>query len=124
MDPEVITKSIGLVPFRQWKVGDPRTSPKGGALPGDNAKSFWATRLHTEKKISSGEQSLEAFLAEANIRLRQHREFLLGVVAGGGCVEYFVGWFGESSFGATLEPSLLLATADLGVSLGLDIYPG
>ena len=124
IDPAVITDRLCMSPKRQWRVGEQRSTPKGKVLPGINKESFWVVGLHPGARLSSESVSLEQFVAKANSRFVQHREFLRELVSGGGYLEYFIGWFGGENFGASLEPGLMAATADLGIAIGFDVYTG
>ena len=124
IDPKEVTQALGIEPFRSWRVGEPRVSPKGNPLEGVSNESFWACHLHEEKRLYSKDQYLEDFLANLNQRLKPHAKYFEYLVKSGGYIEYFVGWFDGDNVGATLEPSLLKSTADLNIAIGLDIYAG
>jgi len=124
IDPAEVTKKLKLEPFITRKVNEPRVTPKGDPLEGLNEESFWAAKLHDSKRISSAEICLEDYLLELNEQLNPHAAYFKELVSSGGYIEYFVGWFGGSMIGATLEPELLLSTGALNISIGLDIYGG
>lgn len=124
MDPERISAAVGISPFRYWKVGEPRVSPKGLSLPGENRESFWAAALHEERNLSSEQIALEDFLFAACTRFAHLKEFFREVTETGGYVEFFVGWFGPSMFGASFEPKLMREAAELNIAIGLDVYVG
>ncbi|MDB5384929.1 MAG: hypothetical protein JWM11_575 [Planctomycetaceae bacterium] len=124
IDPAVITSRLGVSPKRHRTVGEQRVTTKGVPLPGLNKESFWLATLHSGERLSSESISIEQFLADANGRLTQHREFFRELASSGGYLEYFIGWFGGGNFSATLEPVLMAAIADLGISIGFDVYAG
>ena len=124
MDPERITATVGISPSRQWKVGEPRVLPNGKPLPGVNEKSYWSVKLHEQDKLNSEKILLEEFLLSSCKRFANLQGFFQEVTDSGGQVEFFVGWFGPSMFGASFEPKLLRAAADLNTSIELDIYAG
>lgn len=124
IDPDEVTEVLGTEPFRKWKVGEPRTSPKGTPLEGVTKESFWACHLHDEKRLNSKDQYLEDYLAKLNKRLYPHAKYFESLVNSGGYIEYFIGWFDGDNVGATFEPTLLKSTADLSIAIGLDIYAG
>ncbi|MBX3568687.1 MAG: hypothetical protein KF914_11565 [Rhizobiaceae bacterium] len=45
IDPEDITRALGLASVSALKVGVPRTTPKGAPLEGVCRESYWYTRL-------------------------------------------------------------------------------
>jgi hypothetical protein len=122
IDPEIITRTLGLLPFRTAKAGEPRMAPTGAPLHGTYEHTFWGADLHQGGNLRSTDIFLEDFLTQANSRLIPHAEFLRQLTVEGGYIEYFVGWFG-SYMGATLEPTLMKATVDLGIGIGFDVYP-
>ncbi len=103
-------------------VGENRTTPKGQVLDSINKESFWWVALHEDKYLFSKDIYLEDFLASQNQRLLNSAPYFGKLVSEGGYVEYFVGWFANGQLGATFEPSLLKSTAELNISIGLDIY--
>lgn len=117
-----ITAQLETEPDRAHQVGDDRATPKGKKLPGTYRETLWGLTLHDERSLKSADVSLEHFLEKCNERFSPKQSYFQSVIAQGGYIEYFVGWFGGFNIGATLEPRLLRSTADLGISIGLDIY--
>lgn len=99
-------------------------SPKGTPLSGVSKESFWAAKLHKERKLRSEDIQLEDYLLSACSRLAHLADFFEEIVDTGGYVEFFVGWFGPIMFGATFEPTLMRQAAELNVAIGLDVYTG
>jgi len=124
IDPEEITRALGVNPSRKWKIGVPRNTPKGTILPGINKETYWSARLHGGARLHSVDISLEDFIAETNHRLRSYEEYFGELSNGGGHIEYFIGWYGLSNIGATFKPSVLKRTAELNIAIALDVYPG
>ncbi|HEY2068622.1 MAG TPA: DUF4279 domain-containing protein [Rhizomicrobium sp.] len=112
-----LPERLGLECGRVWKAGEPRTNPKGGALPGVNRSSYcWLkTSLAPEHTLP---QAIAAFLDY----LRPHKALLDELHTGGGELELFVYWSSDANTGETFEPVLLRAMADMNMALSLDIY--
>lgn len=123
IDPDEITKVLGITPTHKWKFGESRKTPKGTQLSGNNIESYWTARLHDKKNLHSEDITLEEFISKANRRLRSYKEYLKKLSNDGGRIEYFVGWFGSSNMGANFKPSVLKDTAELGIEIALDVYP-
>lgn len=113
---------IGLSPSRTWRRGEPRATPKGTPLEGAYKYNYWAAQTHEEERLFSTDISLENYISQLNKRFLPYTDTFAEVVAGGGCVEYFIGWFGDGNVGARLVPKLMKETAELHVALCLDVY--
>jgi hypothetical protein len=70
--PEAISEGLGLLPnVRSWKVGDPRTTPKGDPLTGVYRSTYWCA------KMAKGEgKDLAAKLETVVADLEHKSEFL------------------------------------------------
>lgn len=123
MDPKKISKRLGKSPSRQWKAGEPRTTPKGGKLDGTWKESYWTGELHSEKSIKSTKIEFENFLSAALDELAPFTKFIKKIQKEGGSAEFFVGLYGSKNFGMELEPNLLERFGKMGIRLALDIYP-
>ena len=109
---------FALEPFRQWIVGQDRTSPRGTPLEGQWDHSYWSASL-----AASPSEDLEASLARIGQWLASHTDFLAAHKASGGSAELFVGFFLEGfNSGFALEPAILAKYASLGVALDFDVY--
>ena len=120
MDPAEITRAMRLDPWRSWRAGDPRTTPKGRALEGLNRDTYWTARLIEDRWPG---KDLASALDECLNRLAPHRDFFHRVRSQGGSVEFFVGWFFDGQSGGLLDSDLLARMADLKINLSLDVYP-
>jgi hypothetical protein len=114
---EQITKALGLVPEFSWTAGDRKTTPKGGKLPGHRKESYWCYG------VSVSDQPLEAEIAKLNDSLAGKQNVLLDIVATGGRIEYFVGWFSSKNSGFVLKHELSRQLAELKIDLSFDVYP-
>jgi hypothetical protein len=109
---------FSLEPSRQWKVGDPRTTPRGNPLDGFRRESYWTAPLDT-----AAHRDLESALAQVAHWLCEHELFLREHASSGGSTELFIGFFLESfNTGFSLDPSLLAKYSSVGVALDFDMY--
>ncbi|HJW05691.1 MAG TPA: hypothetical protein VJ527_04270 [Rhodanobacter sp.] len=112
------SSEFGLVPTRQWSVGQERFSPRGEPLDGLWDASYWTTPLEIEP-----EENIETALVRIARWLRRHVSFLSAHRISGGSAGLFIGLFLEGfSCGFSLEPSLLAQYTSLGVALEFDVY--
>jgi hypothetical protein len=96
-------------------VGEPRRTPKGGALPGTYKESFWRCSFSTPN-----DGDLEHFIAGI---IEQVAPALPDILVSGGKARLFVGLFLEQeNIGLELSSELLRRCGDLGISLGFDVY--
>jgi hypothetical protein len=124
MNPDTITRKLGLQPSRKWMAGEPRSTPKGNKLKGINKETYWTAELHREKSLLSQKMALEVFLTEQLARLKKVEKYFRHIRKTGGRIEFFVGLFSEKNMGAEVPSSLLATMGKLGIDLSLDIYPG
>jgi hypothetical protein len=123
INPDTLTKKLGLQPSRSWMAGAQRSTPKGNILKGINKNTYWTAVLHREKNLSSRKRPLENFLSEQLARLKKVEKYLKYIRKTGGRIEFFVGLFCDKNMGAEIPSSLLAAMGKLGIDLSLDIYP-
>jgi hypothetical protein len=123
IDPQIITGTLGLKPFRSWQEGSLRQTPKGKLLEGKNNKSYWSAQLTNGDSISSEEIPLESYLLEKTNLLKEYSGFLGNIKESGGKIEYFIGIFGNKNLGSEFGTELLTSMNNLGIELSLDVYP-
>jgi hypothetical protein len=104
-----------------WKVGDPRKTPDGKALPGVYPNSYWSARITT--RASSADQELAAALGTILDGLSTKKDILVDFAGQGGKAEFFIGWFfDEGNSGEVLGHALLRRLADFCIDLSFDVY--
>jgi hypothetical protein len=123
INPDTITRKLGLQPSRKWMAGEARSTPKGNKLKGINKETYWTAELHREKSLLSRKMALEVFLTEQLARLKKVEKYFRHIRKTGGHIEFFVGLFCDKNMGAEVPSSLLAAMGKLGIDLSLDIYP-
>ncbi|TPG11353.1 hypothetical protein EAH88_02110 [Rhodanobacter glycinis] len=112
------SSEFGLVPTRQWSVGQERTSPRGKPLEGLWEESYWTTSLEIDP-----DEAIEIALVRIAQWLSRHESFLSTHNISGGSAGLFIGFFLEGfNSGFLLEPSLLAQYTLLGVALEFDLY--
>jgi len=120
LDPAEITSALQRSPFRSWRAGEPRTTPRGTPLEGRNRETYW-----TAKVVEGGwpDKGLAVAMRELLDQLVPHRDFFDRIRSDGGKVELFVGWFFDGQSGGTFDCDLMARMADLNIDLSLDVYP-
>lgn len=124
IEPDEITQSLGIQPYKTRKVGEPFVSSAGKISDKKSKDTYWRAALHEDEHLYSNNISLEDFLINQNMELKKYTKYFEGLVKSGGYVEYFVGLFSDDGLNAsiTLNPDLLKKTGELNISIGLDIY--
>ena len=122
IDPDKISRELGLKPFRCWKAGEPRTTPIGTPLKGNWAESYWCSKQLIRGALPRG-QTLPAAISKLLDRLEPYKTFFHRIRVGGGRVELDVGWYFPVRGGDVFDYALQARLAKLKIDLSLDIYP-
>jgi hypothetical protein len=122
IDPDRITKALGIEPQHTWKAGAPRRDPGGEELEGDYRESYWMGRLMEAPQLSSGRLSVESVLQRTLDQLRRSQEFLDELHTKGGVVELQVSLFARENFRLELPADSLALLSRLRVSVVLDVH--
>jgi hypothetical protein len=117
-DPAEITREVGLEPLRSWRSGDPRYAPKGTRLEGIWPDTRWSHGFALHKNAT-----LETAVASALDKLKAAERYLAKLRGTGGTAELIVSLSGDAHQGASLNCELLQELADLGVDLGIEVFP-
>ena len=123
INPDAITKKLGIQPSWKWMAGERRSTPKGNTLKGINKQTYWVAGLHREKSLLSRKMALEDFLADQLAQFEKMEKYFRHIRKTGGRVEFFVGLFCDKNMGAEFPSRLLATMGKLGIELSLDIYP-
>jgi hypothetical protein len=135
IDPDTISKELGLTPDHAWACGEPKrsTSPAG---QGVRRNSFWCatlappaadTRLTALLRESEGLQravefvryDLTAFLSFKVLQMRRHHAFLQNLVEEGGEVSFVIEVPIADLTGFKLDPAVTRQLGALGATLEL-----
>jgi hypothetical protein len=117
MNPDEISKTLGLKPRRKWSAGDSKTTPKGVKLKGHFESSYCWYPLSIPPK-STLEEGLIIWLR----KLEKHEELFRSISATGGSVEFLIGWFVKGNAGEVFGWPTLSKLSALRVNLAFDIY--
>jgi hypothetical protein len=117
-EPAEITREMGLAPSHSWRRGDPRTTPKGARLEGVWRDTRWSHPFQL-----GANATIETALATALDELSGARRYLARLRATGGSAELIISLPGGIYLGASVDSERLKALADLGVSLGIEVFP-
>ncbi|WP_156382227.1 MULTISPECIES: hypothetical protein [unclassified Aureimonas] len=113
-DPTDIARGVGLPVNRSWKLGQPRVTPRGTALAGHYDATYCLFDLGAGNDGELAER-LQAIVAA----LIPRRDFLLGLRATGGSINFYITWtVGER--GEMFDCSLLSDLVGLGIDLGIE----
>lgn len=77
LDPDVVTRSLGMEPQHAWRAGDPRKTPKGTLLAGTRSTGYWAANPFSYGWRESTDALVEDALEELVTFLEPHRDFLM-----------------------------------------------
>jgi hypothetical protein len=123
LDPDLVTKTLGLRANIAWRSGDPRRTPKGTDLGGTRTGGYWACNPFSYGWRDSADSQVEDGLAELVTFLEPHRDFLLGINQGGR-VRVWISTHSNRNFALELSPSLLTRIASLDITLVHDVFQG
>lgn len=114
----VITQLTGLVPRLCATKGEERFAPNGTRLPGTHQFSTWAysRTLHDSRVFSQGVRATIDALAPA-------ADLLQRICATGGRAQLILDFEGDKNISDVIAASDLLRLAQLGVSLGIEVFP-
>ncbi|MDR7219960.1 DUF4279 domain-containing protein [Aminobacter aminovorans] len=115
--PEHVCAELGSSPEYSWVAGEPRKTPKGTPLSGvykENYCIFDMGSGHDGALV----QSLDRALQE----LHSKGEYLRHLRSTGGTLMFYVFWYPNGDTGAVFQADLLMRMADLGISLGINVY--
>ena len=123
LDPDLVTRTLGIQPQRAWRAGDPRKTPKGTLLTGTRTTGYWSSNPFDYGWRDSTDALVEDALEELVTFLEPHREFLVGV-SEGGKVRIWSSSSSKRNYTLELEPSMLARIASLGATFIHDVYQG
>jgi len=83
LNPDVVTRTLGMEPVHAWRAGDPRQTPKGTLLTGTRTTGYWAANPFSYRWRESTDALVEDALEELLTFLEPHRDFLLELSKGG-----------------------------------------
>lgn len=123
IDPQRVTRALGLQPGHAWRNGDDRVDLAGVALGGNRRESYWVCEFPPRARFSGESNRLESELSRVLDTLRRSIGFLQDLQHGGGAVELFVSIYVRGDFRIELLSDEAALLGRLGVALTFEIKP-
>jgi len=121
LDPDAVTRTLGIEPLHAWRAGDPRQTPKGTPLAGTRASGYWASNPFSYGWRESTDTLVEDALEELLDFLEPHRNFLMELSEVGN-VRIWASTSSKRNYSLYLGPSMLSRIASLGATFIHDVY--
>jgi len=121
MDPEIISKELGLVPKSFWKVGEQRKTPKGDILDGRYKESKWSH--WSDYKSKDSDYTISKTLDEYIDYLRPHKLLFRKIVREGGDSQIILRFPGDKNNGDTINYNTLKILCELNINFGVEVFP-
>jgi Domain of unknown function (DUF4279) len=118
MDPVNITRVLELEPTTSWKFGDQVKTPKGNLVPDIRKHTSWSHVFRI-----TGNRPFFEEVEHILLGLKTHKEFFAKILGEGGFAEIYLQLPGQVNQGSSAKPSLLQSIADLGLHLGIEVFP-
>ena len=123
LDPDSVSRTLGIEPQMAWRTGDPRMTPKGTPLMGLRNEGYWSADPFGYGWQSSADALIEDALDELIAFLEPHRDFLLGI-SEGGIVRIWISSQSIRNYALELPPHMLIRLGALGATLVHDVFQG
>jgi hypothetical protein len=117
MDPNEISKVLGLRAKYSWKAHTQKKTPKGQPLEGLYDASYCSFDLENSNGIE-----LSDFIKLCNIKFSSYKSFFNQIYSTGGELEYFIGWYSDENSGEIFDLELLEQLVELKIKLSFDFY--
>jgi hypothetical protein len=120
VDPASVTAALGVQPTTQARVGDNvRPAVDGTPRRGTERESAWGVRAKFYEKEPDIGELVTAFLQP----FVAHAAFMRDLAAGSTVATIDLEFPGQFHFGGALEPAVLHTIADMGLMLGIEVFP-
>lgn len=123
IDPEVISRNLGLAAKHSARAGTERTTPKGRKLARAYAESYWHSDPFGRGDYASADDLAEDVLASVVEVLAPKKAFLLLLREQGARLHLQVASFSHRNYAIELPPEFLGICGELGLSVVHDVYP-
>lgn len=120
LDPDEITKELGLIPEHQWKAGDVRPAAGGLIAPRYYAESYWIAPVRFPSALEK-RPNLEGKLVLAAALLKSRKTLWERVIEGGGRADLLVTLHGDSAANIDLESETMSLLSGIGLSISVAI---
>lgn len=123
VNPDRITKELGIEPQHTWKAGEARRGDTGEQLEGVYHQSYWTGRLMDKPQLSSERATVESVLLQTLSQLSRSHDFLQQLSTDGGTAELVVSMFTRGVFRLDLSPESSALLGRLRLTIAFDIHP-
>ncbi len=123
IDPDQITRALGIEPQHTWRAGDRRIDTAGDPRGGAYRESLWMGRLMVQPKLASKLVGVESELAQTLVQLRKSSDFLSSLQEQGAVAELHVSIFAREEFRLEFAPESLAVLGRLGVTVAVEVKP-
>jgi hypothetical protein len=135
IDPTIISKTLGLETLRHWRAGGrvPKLDGSPGSHRSPDSAWGWSASYYDKREDEvdyereSASDALGPRLDERLIAclepLLRQRSFVRELVATSTTAEIILSFPGQYHFGCDISPATLGAIADLGLELGIEVFP-
>lgn len=123
LDPDLVSRTLGLEPKRSWRVGESRKTPKGTLLEGVHSEGYWSANPFLYGWRESTDAQIEDAVEELVTFLEPHRDFLMGI-SQGGVIRVWVSSQSIRNYAFELSPKMLARLSSLGATFVHDVYQG
>jgi hypothetical protein len=123
LDPDLVTRKLGMQPSVAWRAGDPRKTPKGTLLEGVRSNGYWSANPFSYGWRQSTDAQVEDALEELMTYLSPHEDFLREI-SREGAVRIWVSSQSNRSYAFELPPTMLARMASVGATVVHDVYQG
>ena len=140
VDPQEITRRLGIAPQYAWRAGDPRRAESGEEDRGVYRESCWVAELSSDSPLGGLMEMMVARLApravgtQLNVtraasaelyfvlyKMKRTTPFWQEFVSEGGSIDCLVQVAGTERFHLEMSPALLTLCAELRISLSIEV---
>jgi hypothetical protein len=118
LDPEDITRRLGVTPSRSWSAGSERETPAGTRLSGTNDSSYWVA-----SRKAVGERAFFDGMNRWIESLESSSDFIELITSTGGTIMIVIGLPGRINIGDEIADSGLARLCRLNIHLGVEVFP-
>ena|ERR1700681_1238833 len=125
IDPESITQVLGVKPTTQARLGDRvRPAVDGTPRPGIERDSAWGVSTACRDRNRDGrDPDINAWLSTFLEPFVPHAAYMRKLAAESTLANVDLEFPGQFHFGGELSPATLRTISDLGLTLGIEVFP-
>jgi hypothetical protein len=114
LDPDEMSRVLGLAADRSWRAGEPRTTPKGRPIGGKRDESYWCHPVAETGSVAD-------VVAKVLDRLEAHRAWVDEFRRTGGRVEVYLWLVGTTTAGDSFSSELVARLGRIGAEISLEV---